>query len=317
MNTKISGKDFFLQFGAMIALYTGAIALINLLFTVINVAFPRIVESYGYYYQSSISLPVATLIVAFPLFLGLSLLLQRSYIKEPEFKQNNVRKGLLYLTLFSTGFILAGDLVTLIYLFLDGQDITTGFILKVLAVFVVAGGIFGYYLADLRNHLTPKNRIAWRFFAGALVVGSIITGFSVIGSPSTQRQLRQDGERVSALQEIQSRVINYWQLKAALPTDLSLLEMDTIYGRTIPLDPETKESYEYVPVDSLSFKLCATFNKETPVQVAGNTYPSVPLMEYSSDITVSSNWQHQAGYQCFIRTIDPDLYPTTKNKVNL
>jgi hypothetical protein len=65
---KTSAKDFFLNLGAIVALYTTIISLLNLLFTVINKAFPQIVNYY-YTSSSSISMPVATLIIFFPVYI--------------------------------------------------------------------------------------------------------------------------------------------------------------------------------------------------------------------------------------------------------
>jgi membrane protein YqaA with SNARE-associated domain len=46
--------------------------------------------------------------------------------------------------------ILAGDLIALVYNLLGGE-FTTRFLLKVATVAVIAGGVFGYYLSDLRQ----------------------------------------------------------------------------------------------------------------------------------------------------------------------
>src|SRR3989344_3774128 len=64
MNTKITAKDFFLHIAVIALLYMGTVALLNILFRVINVAFPQVTQ-YGYFGSTSISLPVATIIVVF------------------------------------------------------------------------------------------------------------------------------------------------------------------------------------------------------------------------------------------------------------
>src|SRR5688572_12495145 len=127
MNNKTTAKDFFLQFGAIASFYASAIALVTLLFEVINAAYPKVTSGYQYYGYPSISFQVATLIVAFPLFLILSWFLQKSYAAEPALRESFMRRWLSYITLFVAGAVVAGDLVTLIYMFLDGQELTTGF----------------------------------------------------------------------------------------------------------------------------------------------------------------------------------------------
>src|SRR3990167_6812470 len=149
MQTKITAKDFFLHLGVIVSFYASSIALIALLFEVIDYAYPKVLDAY--YYFPSISFQVATLIVACPLFLLLSWLLQKTYLSDPELREASLRKFFAYVTLFVAGAVIAGDLITVIYMFLDGQDITTGFSLKVLTLLVIAGGVFLYYLREIKN----------------------------------------------------------------------------------------------------------------------------------------------------------------------
>jgi uncharacterized membrane protein (DUF106 family) len=59
-----------------------------------------------------------------------------------------VRRWLTYLTLFVSAGVLIADLVTMVYNVLGGE-LTTRFVLKVLVVGAIAGGVFWYYLTDL------------------------------------------------------------------------------------------------------------------------------------------------------------------------
>lgn len=303
MNTKMTAKDFFLHIAVIALLYTGTVALLNILFRVINVAFPQITQ-YGYFGSASISLPVATLIVAFPLFLFLVNVLRKGYAEDPSRKDYPVRKWLIYITLFIAGGVLAGDLVTLIYYFLDGQEMTTAFLLKILSVLVVTGCIFGYYIDDLKDRLTGSRRNIWRIVGVVLVIGSIIAGFSVLGTPQSQRMLRYDSQKVSDLQNIQWQIVNYWQQKGTLPTVLAELQ-DPISGFISPIDPQTKEPYEYKKTGTLAFDLCAEFNK--PTQTINGYMTQIAYPEPIGKLNES--WQHEAGRKCFSRTIDPELYP--------
>jgi membrane protein YqaA with SNARE-associated domain len=45
---------------------------------------------------------------------------------------------------------LIGDVITLIYNFLGGE-LSARFVLKILTVAVIAGGVVAYYLADIRG----------------------------------------------------------------------------------------------------------------------------------------------------------------------
>ncbi|MDO8471424.1 MAG: DUF5671 domain-containing protein [bacterium] len=306
MNTKMTAKDFFLHIAVIALLYAGTVALLNILFNVINVAFPQVTQ-YNYYSSASISLPVATLVVVFPLFLFLANILRKGYAEDPSRKDYPVRKWLIYITLFIAGGVLAGDLVTLIYYFLDGQEMTTAFLLKILSVLVVTGCIFGYYMDDLKDRLTSSRRNMWRVVAAILVLGSIAAGFSVLGTPQSQRMLRYDSQKVSDLQNIQWQIVNYWQQKGILPTTLAELK-DPISGFIAPTDPQTKKPYEYAKTNTLSFDLCADFNK--PSQTINGSMTRVAYPEPMGKIGgIGDSWEHEAGNKCFARTIDPQLYP--------
>ncbi len=299
---KTGARDFFLHFGAMVALYAGTVALINLLFRIINVAYPQ-VDQY-FLGTTQVSLPVATLIVVFPIFLILTNIVRKGYEAEAERKQIAIRKWLVYITLFITGAVISGDLITLIYFFLDGRELTPGFLLKFLAVLVVTGSIFGYYLEDLRDRLTSTKRNYWRLVAGVLVVGSIVAGFTVIGSPRAQRLARYDEQKVNDLQNIQSQVITYWQQKNKLPTALDELK-DPLSYFSIPLDSQTGSTYEYKNINPLTFELCAVFNKKSGEV---NTKPRMSNAYYYVGME-NENWVHGEGRSCFTRTVDPDRYP--------
>ena len=305
MNTKITAKDFFLHLGAIATFYASTIALITLLFEVINHAYPKVTEYY-YYSFPSISLQVATLIVAFPLFLFLSWLIQKSFETDPGLRESALRKWLAYITLFVAGGVVAGDLITVIYMFLDGQELTMGFLLKVLTLLVVAGGIFFYYLREIRNQIAPSERNIWRAIALVFILGSIVLGFMVIGSPASQRERRYDNQRITDLQNIQWQIVNYWQRKEVLPNSLSEIS-DSLSGFVAPVDPATKSSYVYRKTGNLSFELCATFDEGTMGARSSARYP----MTYPAG-PMGENWEHTQGVQCFPRTIDPDLYPPTR-----
>lgn len=299
MHTKTTAKDFFLYVGILVTLYSGVGFLLNLLFGIINNAFPPIDR---YWYNPSISLPVAALIVLTPVFLWLSYLVSKSQEIDSEKQNIWVRRWFIFLTLFGTGALVVGDLITLLYYFLDGRDLTAGFLLKVLSVLVVAGVVFGYYLSDLRGRMA--HRKAWRVGTALGVLAVIVLAFSVIGSPRTQRLMRYDEQKVNDLQDIQSQVVNYWQQKSALPENLDALRDPLSSYYHIPLDSQSGVSYIYTKTGDMSFELCAEFNRESAPQ------SDASRISYAYRFGVENeNWVHKEGYQCFSRTVDPDRYP--------
>lgn len=282
-------KDVFLNLASMVALYASAVAVLNLLFTIINTAYPKITGAY-YTYSSSISLPVATLIVIFPLYILFMWLIEKNSM-EGDMRIIGVRKWLTYITLFISGGLIVGDLVTILYYFLDGQEMTTGFVLKVLSILVVAGGVFGYYISDIRNTLTHQTRKLSAIVTSVCIVIAIILGFSVIGSPRTQRLMNYDALKISNLQSISNQISYYYERNKVLPSNLKVLETDPymyMYNGTI--DEQTGVPYVYRIISPTSYELCATFN-----------FDSV-----TSRKTTYGVWStYTKGESCFAQVVSP------------
>lgn len=303
---KTTPKDFFLYVAGMITLYVSAGSLLSLLFGIINALFVDPLSSfYDYGYSSSTRFAIASLCIIFPVYICILWFLRKDVIAHPEKKELWVRRWLTYLNLFVAGSIVVGDLITLLNTFLGGE-ITTRFALKVLAVFVVAGIVFAYYLYDLRRSGEEKKGVSRALvgISSLLVIASIVLGFMVMGSPLTARMKKFDSIRISDLQTIQWQVINFYQAKGALPVSINDLK-DPISSVYIPSDPETKEAYIFEKTGPMSFDLCATFSRNA-LNDAIDT--SSPYYDFRSE----NNWKHAAGKNCFNRTIDPDMYPLRK-----
>lgn len=307
---KTSPKDFFLYVATMAALYVSVFSLLALLFEYIDILFPDALDPQYYVdpFSSQVRFSMASLIIIFPLYVFLTRLVNQDLRKNPEKKEISIRKWLIYLTLFIAGIAIVVDLITLVNTFLSGE-ITIRFILKVLVVLVVAAEVFIYYLLDLRGKWERDEKLS-KTIGGVwalIVVGSIIAGFFVIGSPFTQREIRFDQEKISNLQSIQYEVVNYWRQKEDLPDTLSDLE-DPLVGYIVPRDPQTNEPYEYRITGSLSFELCATFNRESTFRKE-----EVPIARPTGYGVTEENWEHDAGQNCFERTIDPERFPPYEN----
>lgn len=304
----MSPKDFFLHGGVIVALYAVVISFLNLTFALIDTLYPPVDAYYYYgYYSSPISWPMAMLIVIFPTLLILSYLLKKDFARDPLKKELGLRKWLVYATLFIAGIVLVGDLVTILYKFLNGDLLTVGFLLKALSVFLVMGAVFTYYVLDLKGK-TDSSVNKFAFIGSLVVVLALIVGsFMVLGSPRTQRLIKYDIERVQELQNIQWQVLNFWQQKESLPLTLADLG-DPFSGFEVPQDPETGELYVYEKVGNLTFKLCATFALASDEKGAG--YQPIEMSRaYPSGVIEGDNWKHEAGLACFERTIDPERYP--------
>ncbi len=314
--SKTEPKDVFLHLLAIIALYASATAFLVMIFQYINVLIPDPLTR-GYYqlqsYYSSIRWSISSLIVIFPVYVWAVYYLNKIYSLEPEKRNLRIRKWLLNFTVFAAALIIIGDLVTLIYNFLGG-DITARFVLKIAAVFFVAASVFFYYFWELKSwdKISEMAKKTFIYLVIAIVAASIAVGFFIVGSPQQERLRRFDDQRVSDLQIIQGQIIYYWQNKEKLPTALNDLK-DPISGFIPGKDPQTGADYVYNVKSGLEFALCANFN--LPSLESGK--PSIELPTYPPQFIPSgdSNWNHDTGYTCFERKIDPELYRTIERKV--
>lgn len=310
MNThKVTPKDFFLWAGAVIALYGSVVSFITLIFSYIDHAFPDALQNSYYYYQDpysgGIRFAMASLIVLVPVAVILLRLIRQDIEKEHGKADIWVRRWALFLTLFIAGAAMVIDLITLINYFLGGE-ITTRFVLKVATILLVAAAVFMHFLADFWGYWIkfPSRARSVGIAAAVLMVATIASGFVIIGSPTSIRMQRLDAQKVNDLQNIQWQVINYYQTKGRLPTDLAQLN-DPLTGTIVPKDAESGQDYGYrVTTAPYSFEVCADFN----VASDGVTGPDKSIAMHPG-MTDDQNWQHSASQTCFERTIDPERYP--------
>jgi hypothetical protein len=306
-------KDFFLWTGAMVALYVSVFAFLGLIFDYINYVFPNPLQTYNVDpYQGSISYEMASLIVMFPIFFALMWLIHRDVARDATRREIWVRRWALMLTLFIAVLTMAIDLIVLLTTFFRGEALTEAFLLKVALVFLVAAGACMHFMADFWGYWEqyPERVHRVGYGTGMLVLLTIVAGFLIVGTPMQARLALFDTQKVSDLEQIQSQVVYYWQQKQALPTNLTDLN-DSISNYSVPMDPQTGQPYKYTVNGAHTFELCATFNRDSQGQPQPTLAMPVPAGLYSGP-SMGDNWQHGAGTACFMRTIDPQLYPPTK-----
>lgn len=324
-NKKLTPHFFFLSIGVLVTLIASVSAFLNLVFATLDHVFPDVLTAsyqYGYvsYSFETMRSALALLIIVFPVFLILSRLWQHVMKAGMGYWDEIIRKWVIYLIIFLASVTVIVDLVTLVRYFVSGE-ITTRFILKVAVTLVVAAMAGYYYIGQLRGTNQKYNK--WLMIKSiVLVLAAIVWGFSVMGSPMSQRDLRLDQRRVEDLQSIQWQVISFWQQKERLPKTLDELS-DPIAGYTVPKDPEFEKgrTYEYTKYEDMSFEICATFTLPMPKGWVENGGYGYGGMMAARDIAVSSmpypvpggsageNWDHDAGRGCYQRTIDPEMYP--------
>lgn len=141
-----------------------------------------------------------------------------------------------------------------------------------------------------------------------IVATAAVAGFFVAGSPQKARLSKLDQVRIGNLQQIQYEIINYWQSKGNLPKSLDDL-VDATRGVTVPVDPQSGDTYTYMVTGDVTFDLCAVFAREGDSDY-GYSMPTRPMMYPVKGVDMKNNlWQHPSGRHCFSRSIDKDFYP--------
>lgn len=310
---KSSARDVFSYLLLISMFYTGVVSFIALLWQYVNVLLP---DPLDFYYTGALNIirnSMSALIIVWPVVIGMSWLINKDIREDKDKKNLWIRKWLLYLTLFISAITIIVDLITLTNSFLGGE-LTTRFGLKVLIVLTVAVAVFWYYMWELKRDAVLKTQVTKiaAIVSAVLIAGFVVTGFFIVGSPKEQRAIKMDNQRISDLQIIQSQMIYYWQQKERLPQNIEALK-DPLYGIDLPKDPVSGTNYEFILTGDLSFKLCATFDtvSRTDNQLGAI---SAPMIDYRmGEKVVSENWLHDAGYTCFERSIDPELYKVNRN----
>ena len=175
--------------------------------------------------------------MAFPLYLFLMRRLAAAVAVDPERRQSLVRRWLTYLTLVVGAAIILGDVIALLARLLAG-DPTAGFFLKVAAILLITGPIFGYYLWDMRQ---AEEEVSESFTRAApvlrgLVIGAVVVviatlGYSIylVGTPGQQRDVRLDDRRIDDLRNISHNIDTYLEINEELPGDLQDLKGPRFY----------------------------------------------------------------------------------------
>ncbi len=334
---KTKALDIFIYLGIGISLVVSITNLLQVIFAAVNRKYVDVLNytSYVDSTQSDVRFAIASLIVMFPIYVGLSWYVSRD-IQKFLYKQDiAVRKIMIYLSLFIAILTLIGTLVSVIYTYLGGE-LSVRFELKALSVFLVALSVFGYYFYALRRNYAKETFIpaVITLIACGFVGAAVIWSISIIGTPEEMRAKKIDSTRLSDISRIQQEVFNRVQMTDKLP--LSLSELDNAFqGYQVPTDPITKESYVYKIVQqpvvkmnyttnrkeltsSAVFELCATFDTVREIDARGQSIPVKGGIGGSDALYSASNyyyegdqspfWNHDIGETCFKRIISSDMY---------
>ncbi len=226
---------------------------------------------------------IASILVAFPIYLFVMRLITRDIRLDPEKLESAVRKWLTYIALLVAAGVMIGDLVTVLEFFLRGE-LTSRFLAKAVTVIVISGAVLWYYLGELKRRVSDA-RSSTHLRDGGAAIGAglaiaiaVVLGLLNLGGPRNQRLVQADNKRVADLVTIAFQVNGKWNSSNALPSNMEGLPADLLR------DPLTHQPYEYHTKGTNQYELCATFDRDNrkDMRTGQNTF-----------------WNHPKGRFCF------------------
>ena len=280
-----SPREAFLHLLMFFALGVWVTALGSLLFDFINIRFSLPGETVSGV-ADSLRFGVASLVVAFPLFVLVTRRVRADLAANPARTFDPVRRWLSYLALLVTSLVLVGDGVALVVRFLGG-DLTARFVLKAAVVAALAGGVVWSLLGGLREGGRAVPAFV-RIALWALVAAVVAAALWLAGGPVQARAESLDQMRRQNLRTIYHDVNSFYRQQGRLPA--SLEECDRSPGTFIErkTDPATGAPYGYEVVDADTFTLSADFSLPNIAQQSGAYGPEV-----------DGFWKHEAGPAVF------------------
>lgn len=266
--------EIFINFLSFLLLGIVATATGIIFFQVVNKYFSDVL--FSNFSASAIRYSIASLIVGFPVYLWALWFWFKSFAPPaggPEKSESKLSKWLTYIILLIAGGTIIGDLIAIIYNFLQGEY-GARFLLKALTILIIAGLVFSFYFLE-RKKIQYKKEISSGLFwlvgsaAGLLAILAIVLGFWAGGTPYEARLRKFDLERANNLGQISSAISNFAFENSRLPEGLNEIRNNPRYNYgAIYTDPETQKEYDYKIVkpvttginDSLEYELCATFS---------------------------------------------------------
>jgi hypothetical protein len=143
-----NARDAFLYLLNFITLGFWSVALWQIWDDLVKRWFPDPLSAEGPSLRDDIAWQVALIIVTFPIFGFVHWLIQRELARRPELYYSPIRRWLTYVALVLAAVTIVVDAALTIEAWITGH-LTAHFLLDTLGLFVLGGGIFGYYLITM------------------------------------------------------------------------------------------------------------------------------------------------------------------------
>ena len=294
-----SPREAFLYLLLFVALYLVAFHVGSILFAWIERLWPdpamNASEEAWDRTQDWVRWALASILVAFPVYLYTSRITGRAVAADPEKRNSGVRRWLTYLTLFNAACVLIGDFIVVLSGLFKGE-LTARYLSKAAVVAAIGSWLFAHYMGGLRRDedaapRTPAGPPWLARAAGAIVLATALLGMWIAGSPAGARKQALDQRRVRELYDISNAVSGEHDSYGRFPANLQdLVRLRTRSGLHL-FDPVTRMPYTYQVLDSLHYQLCAKFDAPDSLGPYGGA--------------VDPFWRHTAGFVCFTFEVPP------------
>lgn len=282
VDNRKTNKDSLYYIGLVLTLCVSVNSFLFIIFSIIDKVMPDAINNFYYYnvgMSSEVAMMIATLVVAFPLYVLFSYLIDKDIKQDPSKKDLTLRKSVIYLALIVTSLTVISIIIATIYSYLMGSLLNI-FLLKSLATFLVSALLFAYYYYSLNRDYNSSTKVPQLLTILSILIVVLTIGFSIyiFGNPSKVRDLSIDNIKVTDLTNLSYSISNFYDQNKKLPDNLDF------FGGNLK-DRETGVGYEYkiASASSSQYSLCATFKRD---------------VNYGNDYRLST-WNHPKGYHCF------------------
>jgi len=234
-------------------------------------------NQYSYQWASSgLRWSISSLLVGYPIFLFLGWRLASRKRRDPERRRSRVRAWLTYITLIFAAGTLIGDLVAVVYQFLEG-GLSSRFALKAGVVGLISGAILWNYARDAERTSARIDFISQvlAIVATSTVIVLVAWAFTIVRSPAAARERVADEQRLDhlvAMTRLADCHVTYFgsltsefsSMQSSLADLGSRQPISAGCSEPIPIDPISGNEYRYRVIDANSYELCAAFEAGWP-----------------------------------------------------
>ena len=142
---------------------------------------------------------------------------------------------------------------------------------------------------------------------GAFLTLICAVSLTLVQSPTSQRNINLDENRIRDFQEIEYMMENHAEKTGSLPPTLEALDVSprsTEEAQDILTDPQSKKLYDYRVIDAGIYELCTTFATDSAQQA-----------ESGITVQVNTRFKHRIGYDCIQLRLSQIITTPTPRKL--